>query len=401
MRILFLASRFPRPPFKGDQSRAFHQLRLLNASHDVTFVTFAERDTSSAELDTVRSICKRLIVIARSRLARANLLRAPFTRLPLQTLLRSSRAYRAAVDRELKTGHYDLVHVQLVRMCPYVAGASIPKVVDLIDAISTNMERRSEGESPLLKPLVRLEMRRVRAYEREICETFDQAIVVSPFDRAAIGDYPNLHIIPIGVEPEALKLPSVPREKDLIVFTGTMNYFPNVEAAQYLVDDILPLIRRRRPAARVQIVGANPTKSVRDLQKVDGVEVTGSVPSVFPYLQRASVALSPMQFGSRVQFKILEAMAVYTPVVATLARDGLEVEPGIHLLAGSDAATIAEHVTSVLSDPALAARIGQAGGKLVRAKYTWEASVAALERLYAKALSGRLLKQVRNTERGR
>src|SRR5687767_13110527 len=203
MKILFLAARFPRPPFKGDQARAFHQLRLLRANHDITLIAFADGPDSRADYQGIEALCSRLIVIKRSRLAALNLLRAPFTRLPFQTLLYSSRAYADAVENELRSGSYDLLHVQLIRMCPYAAKATLPRVVDFIDALSLNMERRAAGDIAILRPVVRMEARRLAAYEREICESFEAAMVVSPVDRDAIGNYPHLHVIPIGVEPEA------------------------------------------------------------------------------------------------------------------------------------------------------------------------------------------------------
>lgn len=390
MKILFLAPRFPRPPYKGDQARAAQQLRLLRQKHDITLLALADQPVTTAERDAAQALCSKLVVIARTRASVLNLLRGPLTRLPLQTLLYASHGYAAAVDRELRQNSFDIVHAQLIRMWPYVENVrGIPRVIDLIDSMALNMSRRAAGDTPLLRPVVHLEARRSGVYERRICHQVEAAVVVSPVDRAAIGDYPNLHVVPIGVDPEALNLPPQLRERDLIVFTGTMNYFPNIEAAGILIREILPLVRKSCPSARVQIVGANPAKSVRQLAAVPGVEVTGSVPEIFPYLQRASVAVSPMRFGSRTQFKLLEPMAVSTPVVTTMAEGGLDIQNGVHVLVGNDSETIAAQIVRVLRDPDLAERLGRAGAQLVREKFTQEASVAALERVYESVAGAR------------
>jgi len=321
----------------------------------------------------------------------AYLIRFPFSDLPLQTLYFCPPVIQKCVQTLVQEEPFDLIHVQLARMAPVADGLSgVPKVIDFIDALSLNMHRRATQERWPMKWLFHLETRRMARYEQELVSSFDQQIVSSPLDKEAIGASETLHVIPNGVNIEDFPYTENGREDSLILFTGRMGYFPNAEAAIYFATQVFPLVRRQIPNARFLIVGADPPRRVRKLARLPGVEVTGYVPRVQDYLARATVAVAPMQAGTGIQNKVLEAMASGVPVVATpCALGGIEALDGEHLLVADDADGLADQVVRLLRDPTLRRRLARNARQLVEEKYTWERSVAMVEEVYRLAIERR------------
>ena len=387
LRILFLTSRFPHPPLKGDQLRAWHQIRLLGQRHRVTLVYLARGPAASH--DALAGSCERIVAVPFGAAAMVRgLLRGLFSPLPLQASLYATPAMRAAL-RGLATQPFDLVHVQLARMAPYLEEGVCPRpwVVDLVDALSLGMARRGREEWGPARLVARIETERLRRYERELGATADRTVVVSRRDREAIGDLPGLCVVPNAVDLEAFPFAGREREPATVVFSGNMGYFPNVNAAVWFAREVLPRVRQVLPETRFLIVGARPARSVRGLAKDPGVTVTGRVDEVGPYLRRATVAVAPMRSGSGQQFKILEAMASGAPVVATPAEaEQVGAEHDRELLVADEATGFAESVLALLTDPARAGRLAEKARRLVEKQFTWRHSVDALEAVYASAL---------------
>lgn len=311
-------------------------------------------------------------------------LRGSLSRLPLQVALYESARMRQAIGQARRIETHDVAHVQLVRMTPYLEEiGSLPRVVDLVDTLSLNMARRARHDRGFWRWVARLEARRLARYERAVCGSADQALVGSPMDREALGSPPNLAVVSSGVD-----LADFPYQRDgradTVIFSGNMGYFPNVQAALWLGRTILPAIGRAIPGVRLSIVGTRPDRRILRLARQDPrITVTGHVETVSSHLRRAAVAVAPMQAGSGQQLKVLEAMASGTPVVATtLAASGIEARHGEHLLVADEPHAFAAHVLRLLRDPKLAGGLAASGRRLVEDRYTWERSVAALERVY-------------------
>jgi polysaccharide biosynthesis protein PslH len=298
---------------------------------------------------------------------------------------------RAAL-RGLGAEEFDLVHVQLARMAPYLEEGVCPRpwVVDLVDALSLGMERRGREERGPARLVARIEAKRLRRYERALGRIADRTVVVSRRDREAIGDLPGLCIVPNAVDLEAFPFASTGREPATLVLTGNMGYFPNVNAAVWFAREVLPRVRRARPDARFVIVGARPARSVRALAEDPAVTVTGRVEDIGSYLRRATVAVVPMRSGSGQQFKILEAMASGAPVVATAAEaEQVGAEHDLELLVADEPIAFAEAVVAVLADPARASALASKARGLVERRFSWQYSVEALEAVYEAALHER------------
>jgi sugar transferase (PEP-CTERM/EpsH1 system associated) len=389
LRILFITARFPSPMLRGDQLRAYHQLRVLGRKHRVTLLYFSNARARAADHVALADYCERIIGVplGPAQMARG-LLRRVFSDVPLQTALYESSAMRRAV-RDVVRGGCDLVHVQLARMAPYLEeDFDGPRVIDLVDALSLNMRRRSLQDHPLARWLLRVEAGRLKRYERRVCVTADRAVVVSQRDREEIGVFPSLSIVNNGVDLARFPFQRDGRDRHTVVFTGNMGYFPNANAVVWFVRHVLPRIREVLPQVRFQIVGVRPTREVQRLAAHDAnIDVSGYVDDVGTYLRRSAVAVAPLRAGSGQPLKVLEAMASGTPVVATaFAAGSLEATGGEHLLVADDPGAFAERTLSLLRDESLSERLAHSARRLVEEKYTWERSVADLEQVYRVAL---------------
>ena len=233
---------------------------------------------------------------------------------------------------------------------------------------------------------MRLRRLGARAFERRIFAGFERVILnAAPDERCLRELAPDLPtaVIPQGVDPPAEAVPIERRAHAAMVFVGNFSYAPNRDAARRLVDEILPRVRARVPQATLTLVGADPPPWLCRLRG-DGVEVTGAVPDVFPWLGRARVFVAPLAWGAGMKNKTLEAMACGTPVVATpLSCDGIDVADGEHVLLARTADEVAEAAVRVLTDDLLAARLARAARDLVLRRYGWPLVIERYEALYA------------------
>lgn len=389
MRVLFLTTRFPVPTRRGDQVRGIHQLRLLARRHEVTLCAVVPTTPSAAERAEVEALGVHVDVVplgwagAVPALGRV-LVGDPR---PLQVLLYARRRARARVAQLIATGRFDVVHAQLVRAATYLpAAGGPPVVVDLIDALSANFARRARHERGPLALVSGFEARRLGRFERALLGRVHAGLVVSEAERAAIGA-PNLRVVPNGVDVDVFGYRENGRPPARVLFTGNLGYFPNVDAVRWLVGDIFPRVRSARPEAELRLVGARPARAVQALAGAPGVSLAGDVPAMPPELGAATVAVVPMRAGSGLQNKVLEAMAVGTPVVATpRAIAALAVRPGEDLLVAEDAAGIAAAVVDLLCDPDRARTMARAARAVVERRYRWEACAAGVEAAWESAV---------------
>ncbi len=393
MRILFIAAKPPEPPLRGYQLRAYHQLRLLSRRHRVTLVCFGDGEGASANHAATAPLCEDAIVVPhRAAGMIAGLCRGLPAGRPMQTAMHETRAMRRAVGRLLAEKRHDLVHVQLARMAWCVEDtAALPRVIDFVDALSLNFQRRSDYERTPLRIAARLEARRLLRYEREICRTWDHATVVSPVDRAAIGDFANLIVNRSGIDLGGCAWPGGARDPYTIVFTGNLGYFSNADAICWFAREIFPLIAREEKRAKLLVVGARAGHRVRALSGHDSrIVVEGFVARPQAYLERCGVAVAPMRTGSGQLFKVMEAMACGAPLVATsLATAGLEAERERHFLGAETPEAFVRQTLRLMRDPAPARRLAAEARRLLEHSYGWEQSVSELEEIYRSAIERR------------
>jgi glycosyltransferase involved in cell wall biosynthesis len=314
------------------------------------------------------------------------LLRAATDAAPLQVLLFRRRGPQAYVESLLGGEPFDVVHAQLVRTAAYWPPAGGPPVVlDLVDALSENFARRARRDRGPLAWVSSVEGRRLARAEQALVARAAVTLVVAEPDRRAIVAG-SVRVVPNGVDPEQFPPADGARVAGRIVFGGNLGYFPNVDAARWLVEEILPAVRARVPDATVRLVGARPTRVVRALAARPGVSLAADVPSMAAELGLATVAVIPMRSGSGLQNKVLEAMAVGTPVVTTpQVAAGLVADAAGALALGTTAAELAGATAALLGDEAPRRALVSAGHALVATHYRWETSAAAVEHAWLEA----------------
>jgi len=310
--------------------------------------------------------------------------------LPLQCGIFDTASLRQAISSLVAAEPFDLVHVQLARLALCVDHAlprHLPRVVDLVDALSVNMTRRAERDRGPLALLAREESKRLARYERALVARWQHATVCTESDRAAIGAHPRLSVNANGVDGSRLAFSRAPRLPGRVIFSGNLGYFPNIEALEWLASEIWPRVRARLPWAELVAVGARPHRRLARLARVTaGVELVGPVEDLRAELVRAMVSVAPIRAGSGQPLKVLEALAVGTPVVATpSAAAGLEVISGEHLLLAADAGAFAEAIVRLLERPDLRDRVAAAGRELIERSHGWDEPVEALDEIWMRA----------------
>ncbi len=388
MRILYIASRFPFPPWRGDMVRPYQHILPLGGRHEITLIAPEPPAAFREGLARFESACRVILVPTPlwSRVFQA--MRFPFTRLPLQTLFFYLPAFDRAIARAVAERPFDLMHVVLARMGPAIRPArGIPCVMDMIDTLSLNMQRRAERENPLTGMLLSLEAGRLMRYEQELVRCYDRILVTSPADREALGSPANATVLPLGVDLGRFPFRTTGRESARVVFTGRMAYFPNADAAEFLAREIFPRVLRKVPEATLGIVGVNPPPAVKKLGELPGVQVIEDA-NLPPHIARAAVAAAPLRSGTGIQLKVLEAMASGTPVVGTsFVAPAIRARSGEHWFMADDPEEFAARVIQLLKDRRLARRMAAAARRLVAERYSVEHLAENLETIWRDTVS--------------
>lgn len=385
-----LAHRIPYPPHTGDKTRAFHVARHLAARHQLTLGFLVDDPRDLAGVQELRRVVPD-IIFGRLRkpvsLARgvAGLVGGATVTLPY---FYSPELVRQ-VDRR-RDGGFDVVYASSTAMAQYAPSRDIPLVMDFVDVDSDKWRQYGERRRAPLSWLYRAEARRLQACEGDIARRAHVCVLATDVEQKQLRSFaPWAHtaVVPNGIDTVYYSPQSwAATDSSAVIFTGAMDYLPNVDAVQYFCADVLPLVRRDVPEAVFYIVGLNPSADVRRLAQRAGVVVTGSVPDVRPYYARASVCVAPLRIGRGIQNKVLQGMAMGLPVVASpLAARGVQAEAGVHLEVADGAVAFAGHVTRLLQQPEARRDLGGAGRACVEAHYTWERNLSGLEELVVAA----------------
>lgn len=391
MRILMLAHRIPYPPHTGDKTRAFHIARHLARRHDVTLAFLVDEPADLAGLTALRETVPSLefgrlwkpwsLVKGLAGLAAGGALSLAYFR---------SRSLRRRLGTRRGDARYDLVYASSTPMAQYVRALGVPVVMDFVDVDSDKWRQYADHCRPPASWLYRIESRRLQAAEGEIARWASVCLLATRTEESLLKSFApwaRTAVIANGIDLAYYEPAVAPSAQAAVLFTGAMDYLPNIDAVCHFCGDVLPRIRREIPQTRFYIVGLNPAPAVLRLGDILGVTVTGSVPDVRPYYARAAVCVAPLRIGRGIQNKVLQAMAMGLPVVATsLAGRGFEAQPGRHLEVADDPAEFADHVVRLLKKPAEGRALGRAGRAFVEANYGWDRSLVNLDLLLAEAV---------------
>jgi glycosyltransferase involved in cell wall biosynthesis len=397
MKILFVTPFLPSPPRFGGQRRLDGLVRGLAHKHDLDILSFSRTDEwEHSSLDATRKFCREVVTFSNLDLVdmrekRATQLRSLASIHSFEHLLAARRKdFQQALDGMLARTRYDVVQFEFVWMSAFrfdQRAAHAPIFVLDEHNVEYDILKRTTGTAAgAVRHLYNaLNWRKLAREEHAAWRRFDGVTLTSRRDEEIVQkDTPGTRtaVIPNGVDLNEFSVTRGGGEPDVLLFFGAINYFPNQEAVTYFIDHVFPLIRQRRPGVKFRIVGPGAPQSVLDRQG-NGVEVVGMVDEVAPYIDSAAAIVVPLRIGGGTRLKIVEALAKGKPVISTrLGAEGLDVVHDESLLLADEPEDFAFQVERVLGDPALAARLGASGRRLMEDRYSWQSIVVGLERFY-------------------
>lgn len=384
MRILMLAHRIPYPPHTGDKIRAYHIARYLARRHRLTLAFLVDEAADQAGIEPLRremgdvmfaklwkpwSVAKGL-----AGLASGSSLTLPYF---------YSRGLQERVRQRVSDADFDLIYASSSPMAQYAGGSTLPLVMDFVDVDSDKWSQYADRTQPPRSWLYRAEGRRLQRYEAGIARRARSCLLATRVEEALLRSFApraRTAVIPNGIDLEYYSPVETATESRVLIFTGAMDYLPNIDAVTYFCDEILPRVRQAVPDAVLHIVGLRPAPSVRRLGERPEVVVTGAVPDVRPYYARASVCVAPLRIARGIQNKVLQAMALGVPVVASsAAARGLDAEAGEHFHVEDEPAAFASRLVALLQSSSERRAVGGRGRAFVERHYSWEASFSRVE----------------------
>lgn len=378
MKILFLTSRLPYPPNRGDRLRVFNFIRSLAREHEIYLISFIANEVERQHLAPLKDFCQDIQVVSKS--ARRSAITVGLNiwqRQPLQVLYYRSSAMKNLINRKIAETQFDAVYVHLFRMAPYVADlVDLYRIVDLTDVISQELIHSMPYRGVISRLIYALERPRIEQYERWVAENFEETWLISEHDHGVLArDCPaaNIQVVPNGVNIDELYPTGEIEIPNSLIFVGHLGVFHNVDAAAFLVQEILPRVRVEIPKVSVKLVGAAPNPEVQALSRVPGVQVTGFVDDLNAVLNQSAVFVAPLRFAAGVQNKVLEAMAAGRPIVTTsLVNQGVCAVNGRDLLTADDAQSLAEILITLLHAPEKRQQLGSSARSFVQENYNWD-----------------------------
>lgn len=388
MRILFVANRVPYPPYRGDKLKIWNLAKRLSKNHELHLYTIAQDKEELSQTEILKTVFKEVHVVYLPKwksIVKTAL--ALFSKTPFQVAYFQSKAFSNLLKSALQNHTFDAVHVQHLRMGHYFR--HLPKdnvILDLPDAFSLYWKRRSEqAKWPWIRWFTFIEHKRLFRLERKSLREFPLSLVCSDEDKQYLSAFTDAHIqvLPNGVDTEIF----YPRENRKpepfrLLFTGNMDYAPNVDAVTYFCSEILPEIKEKYPEVHFVIAGQRPVRRVLDLVS-DSVTVTGFVKDLAEEYAKSAVVVAPLRFGAGTQNKVLEALAMGVPVVCThVGFKGLGIENGEGACKAENTEAFIQAVINLLESEENRKQMAGKGIHKILSTFGWDAVAIRLQMFF-------------------
>ncbi len=399
MDVLLISRCPPFPLYHGDRLIPYHLARELSARrHAIDLLAFYDNPADLAEIPRYEQHFRSVTLIREPRRSLFSYwlrARLPNLRFPRQAEGSWSAEMWRAIEAKLAQRAYDVVHlfggVQVYEYHHLVA--SLPNLIVPYESYSLWLERAvQEAASPLERAVARARHGMARRYERFMFDRYDRVVLLTDRDAEALKALnpatPTV-TIPNGVDVDVFTPSGYEPDEPVLLFTGNYDYLPNLDAALRLARDIFPRVKQVVPEARLYLVGGNPPDALRAFAS-DDIAIPGRVPDLRPYFECSLIYVSPLRLGAGIKNKVLETLAMQTPLVATpLSCDGIPVEPGKHvLLANTDDEFVAQILT-LMRTPRLRESLARNGRQLVEDHFTWQRVADLYEELYLRIIRER------------
>ena len=397
MRILFLSITVPFPATDGGRLRVLNLLKQIAQRNSVTFLALETQPTDEEGIERIRrlGIDARLVPHA-ARLPPITLRsasRAVLKRKPLTVARYDLPAFRGGFHALLERSSFDLIHYEMFHTGQYHLATDARSLLSLQNVDSHIWRRlREQASSTLRKCFFRSQERAFRRYERTMSRRFDLVACASEVDRNLMDKIcpdVTMDVIPNGVDIELYKPNRALEEETTIIYTGSMDWFPNEDAAIYFIEEILPAIQLKCPNVKFYVVGQFPTERLKRYGNRPGVVVTGRVDDVKPYIACATVYVVPLRIGGGTRLKILEALAMGKAVVSTsVGAEGLNLTADDEIMIADEPAAFADGVLQLMKDGSTRRILGENGRRRVESEYDWRRIGEKLQGMYEAVAAG-------------
>lgn len=406
LKILLVSTVFPYQLDRGDSLIVYHLLRQLSKACRIELLTLHDDDMQLSRIDALKQICNSLQVFPVARKgSRIKRLLNFASGSPWEVALKYSPELAEAISARLKQRQYDLVHLQPRSAAPYFdLTKSLPTVLFAQDSMTLKIERWIDTRKGLLRTLLASrELSKAKRFESGY-KKFDKCIVVSEVDgRRLLELDPQIDVtaVPNGVDTDYFSPIEGREEFPSIVFTGNMGYAPNVDAAVYFCDEVLPLIEREHGSVKLYLAGSSPTPELRQLgREKQNVIITGYVDDLREYFARGTIYVSPLRVGAGIKNKVLEAMAMARAIVATsISCDGIGVTNGTHLYIEDDSKAFAQRIIELFADEKKRKDMGDAARDYVIRNHSWETVGCNVLQIWKEAMNKHRSNGMENQDR--
>lgn len=393
MKILFVTPDIPYPLFNGGKIRTYFLLQHLAKKHDVTLISYDKDPANSTRVDVFKEFCREVIVVPLSKRQTSQEKRktqflSMFSAKPYQYYASYSLEMQQAIDQALANQPFDLIHVETAHMGYHHFPSQIPRALDQQNVEYDLLQRIYETEKLSIRKLYTyLEWKKFRRDELNICKQFSLCSVPSQRDKEvfqkSIPATP-FEVVPNGVDSSFFQSNgSSEPEESTILFTGSIDYYPNTDGLKFFIESVLPLIRKEVPNIHFIIAGRNPPPVIQQYETDPAITITGFVDDMRTYYNKAQVVVVPLRTGGGTRLKILEAMAMKKPIVSTsVGAEGIAVSPGEDILLADEPSTFAESTVRLLKDPQKRQALANDGHRLATEVYDWQAIAAKLTASY-------------------
>lgn len=381
----------PYPLLSGGQIRTYNLLKKLAKKHEITLFALIKNQEEKQYIPELEKFCKKVKVFQRSEkpFTIKNILKALFSTYPFLVIRNYVPETIDAIKDELSKEKYDLLHAETFYMMPHLPENNIPTIMVEQTIEYLGYESYAKKAHPLLKLLLETDIKKIRKWERHYWKACDKLIVMSDDDKKFISkqikDENKIDVVANGVDSAWFEeIPRKLQKNPTILSVGTFNWLPNIEAVDFLVQKIWPYIKKLSPISKLWIVGNAPTKKVISYGEQDPqIDVLGRIPDIRTAFKEAHVLLAPVFSGKGTRYKILEAMASGTPVVASkIAVEGLDIEHGKHVLVSNSAQDLAKFTIQLTQDKKLWDKLSINGKKFVTENFDWKEISKKLDMIY-------------------
>lgn len=382
----------PYPLLSGGQIRTYNLLKNLSKQHQITLFSLIKDEKEKAYLSELKKFCTNIQVFKRTNSPwhPKNILRAGFTLYPFLVTRNLVDGTKKAVEQEIANNHYDLIHAETFYMMPNIPKTEIPVI--LVEQTIEYLGYQSYASKSKLwpiRPLLLLDILKIKYWEKYYWQSCNHLITMSEDDmefiKSIAPSVKNIDVVANGVDTSWFnqvqkKLP----ENPTILSVGTFKWLPNLEAVEFLVEKVWPLVKKSLPKAKLWIVGNAPTAKIYGYEKKDSsIKVTGGIPDIRDAYASAHILLAPVFSGKGTRYKILEAFATGTPAVATtIAVEGLGITPGKHAIVANTAKDMAESVVNLLANKKQQTELAKQGKEFVAKNYDWQNISEKLNKIY-------------------